>query len=782
MAGGKRHHYHCVQELIEFCRLTRIRCSSVRWRCVLLAVATLYPFAIAAQAPSKESDLPIIGEPLRQAIDRFDSLNVFSSTRLLPRRLLVTIQPDPSLPPRAQIQQLLDPHGLTLIMTSDAIGYIALQEQPPTEPTSPPNEIDRIEPYIEEIVVYAPVRVDRTDRRQTLTQQQLTQIPSLGRDTFRTLQTLPGIAADGVTAVHSVRGGDTNEILYRIDDIEQYKPFHFADLNGLFSSVNPHIIDSADIYISGFPSRFGTRMSGVVDMHLVEPSRPVQGTVDLSTMAFSADARGYSENWTWLTSGRVSLLGDILKWTRVSGEENLKIPRFDDELLRLQRSGTQDELTFGAYRSNETVDVERESIGERANAKVNHYDFWLRWLHEFSPDLQAVFQCSYFSADRSRMGTNEIGESKKGSLSETRSSAITTLTNRWRWTPSRTTEVQAGWSYLRHNADFDAALSIRYGPVGKPIQRAESESRRLILDRGGSSTHLFGSVTRALSQKLTATLGARVDRQKVAEVDSREISGRMAFSYRLSPEWQIEADIGRYKQPQFLHEIQIDEGRTELDDPQHADQINLGIGWTRASFTIGTDVFIRRIDQPWFRFDNLYNRFTLLPELGSDRYLIKAGQARSRGLEVAASYGSQSLSWKLTHVWLDSRERVGGTWHKRSWDQPRSFKAQASWSRNNWHVGGNLTYRTGWPITPLITDPTQLPQLLNTDRLPDFLSLELHFARTVQVRRGDLEIYGDITNLTDHRNLTGHLYDADFARRPAFGLPAIPAIGIRWTW
>lgn len=668
-------------------------------------------------------------------------------------------------------------------MTDDSTGYIASLEAQQIESTSLPlDPVKRVEPYIEEIVVYAPVRVDRTDRPQTLTQQQLTRIPSLGRDTFRTLQTLPGIAADGVTAIHSVRGGDTNEVLYRLDGIEQYKPFHFSDLNGLFSSVNPNVVDSVDVYTSGFPSRFGTRMSGVVDMHLVEPERPVQGTIDVSVMAASADARGYVEDWSWLASGRVSLLGDILKWTRVSSEENLQIPRFDDELLRIQRSGIHDELVFGMYRSGETVDVERESIGERANAEVNQYDVWLRWLHDFGPGLQSTLQSSYFSATRTRMGTNEIGESERGSLDENRSSAITTLTNRWRWSPSRDTEFQAGWSHLWHNANFDAALQIRYGPVGQPIQQIEHESRNLLLDRSGTSTHVFASITRTLTEKLKGTLGARMDRQKVAEVDSREISGRMAISYRLSPEWQFDADIGRYKQPQFLHEIQIDEGRTELDDPQHADQINLSIRWTRTAFTLSSDVFVRRIDRPWSRFDNLYNRFTLLPELGGDRYLIEAERAHSKGLEIAASYATERMNWKLAHVRLESIERVEGTWYKRSWDQPRSFKAQVSFARTSWRIGSDLTYRSGWPITPSIMDPGQLPNLVNTDRLPNFLSLNLHFVRTIQVRRGILEIYGDITNSTNRQNLTGYLYDSTFKRKNSASLPLIPTFGVRWGW
>ncbi|MCY4096283.1 MAG: hypothetical protein OXG05_14300 [Gammaproteobacteria bacterium] len=194
------------------------------------------------------------------------------------------------------------------------------------------------------------------------------------------------------------------------------------------------------------------------------------------------------------------------------------------------------------------------------------------------------------------------------------------------------------------------------------------------------------------------------------------------------------------------------------------------------------DVFARRVDLPWSRFDNLYNRFTLLPKLGSDRYLIEADPVLSKGVEVAASYGTQTMNWKLVHVWLDSRERVAGIWHERSWDQQGSLKAQVVWSRKNWSVGCNLIYRSGWPITLLITNPEQLPRLLSKDRLPDFLSLDLHFARSTQRRSGILEIYGDITNATNRLNLTGYLYDSEFSRKHLRSLPTVPAIGVRWYW
>ena len=730
--------------------------------------------------------MPVVGEPLRQAIDRYASLNVFSSTRLLPRRLSVLAAPDPNTSPRAQIRQLLEPHGLTLVMTDPRTGYVAVaapepEDEPHSEATANPAPV--VQPYIEEVTVYAPFRVDRTDRRQSLNQQQLNLIPSTGGDTLRALRILPSVTSDGLSAKHRIRGGDNNEVLYRLDGVDQYEPFHFADVHSLFTAVNPNIIDSVDVYVSGFPSRFGTRMSGVVDLHLVEPERPLHGTVEVSALAAAADARGYAGKWSWLVSGRVSLIGDVLEVIKVTGEENLAIPRFDDELARLAWSDANNELVIGVFRTKETVDVERENTGERVRAGVSHHDLWARWQHDFSGSLRMSWQASHFSAKRNRNGTIEQGEDPSGHLDERRSFRTATLANQWRWTPRRDTEINAGWAYLRHHGKFNASLAVRYTPLGLPVQHVTWVARDLAANRRGSSGRAFASATRALTTRLTGTAGLRFDWQRAADVRTNEWSGRVALAYKTSPRWQVDLDLGRYKQPQFLNETQIDEGRIELDPPQHADQVNLGVTWSPISrLRLRSDLYARRIHRPWPRFRNLYNHFALLPELSDDRYRIEASKARSQGIELAASYSGNRFSWKLAYARSRSEERIAGAWHNRSWDQPNTLSAHAAWSGNRWRIGLNLAYRSGWPITPLVTHPAQLPADINADRLPSYLSLDAHVARIIPTRRGKIEIYGDVTNATNRRNVAGHLYDPDFSRDDSLSLPIIPSVGIRWSW
>ena len=728
--------------------------------------------------------MPVVGEPVRQAIDRFVNLNVFSSTRLLPRRLTVQAPPDSSADPRTQIRQLLEPHGLTLVMTDRTTGYVSVyeppQETPPGKETTP---APVTQPYIEEVTVYAPFRVDRTIRPQSLTRRHLDLIPSVGGDTFRALHILPGVASDGVSAMHRIRGGDSNEVLYRLDGVDLYQPFHFSDVRSLFAAVNPNVVDSVDVYVSGFPSRFGTRMSGVVDVHLVEPQRPLHGTVELSALAAAADGRGYAGSWSWLASARRSLVGDVLAAIGVAGDEHPEIPRFDDQLARLQWSGTNDELVLGVFRRSETVDVERESTGERARASVGHEDFWVRWDHDFDGGLRTIWQASRFAGDRTRGGTTEQGEEASGRLSERRLFRISAVANQWRWTPRRDTEVNAGWAHVRHRADLSASLEMRYGPVGLPVQNALRESRDLALDRSGSSGRAFASFTRDLTDGLTASIGARYDRLDVGDVDADDWSGRIALVFHASSAWQVDLDLGRYRQPQFLHEIQIGDGRTELDSPQHADQVNAGVVWSAGPrLKIRSDVYARRIERPWPRFENLYHRFGLLPELGGDRYLIEAGEARSRGIELAASYAGGRFGWKLAYARTSSKERIADTWHRRSWDQPHSVKAHVSWSGDAWRIGLDAAYRSGWPVTPLVTRTGQLPANLNADRLPAYLSFGVHVAGIVSTRLGPLEVYGDVTNATNRRNVVGYLYDPELSRRDGLSLPIVPSIGVRWSW
>ena len=83
-------------------------------------------------------------------------------------------------------------------------------------------------------------------------------------DIVRTLKMLPGVAAGmEITSGLYVHGGDGSDNLFLLDGVPL---FQVAHLGGMFSSFNTEAIRSLDFYKSGFPARYGGRLSSVVDI------------------------------------------------------------------------------------------------------------------------------------------------------------------------------------------------------------------------------------------------------------------------------------------------------------------------------------------------------------------------------------------------------------------------------------------------------------------------------------------------------------------------------------
>lgn len=83
-------------------------------------------------------------------------------------------------------------------------------------------------------------------------------------DVVKFLQNLPGVAS-GMELMSGlyVRGGDGSDNLFMLDGVPLFQVSHLA---GIFSSFNTDVIESLDFYESGFPARYGGRLSSIVDI------------------------------------------------------------------------------------------------------------------------------------------------------------------------------------------------------------------------------------------------------------------------------------------------------------------------------------------------------------------------------------------------------------------------------------------------------------------------------------------------------------------------------------
>ena len=98
-----------------------------------------------------------------------------------------------------------------------------------------------------------------------ITPAQLTALPSIGeRDIFRSLQLLPGVSGsnEGSSGLF-VRGGTPDQNLVLFDGFTVY---HVDHLFGFFSAFNSNSIKDVQLYKGGFESKFGGRLSSVVEI------------------------------------------------------------------------------------------------------------------------------------------------------------------------------------------------------------------------------------------------------------------------------------------------------------------------------------------------------------------------------------------------------------------------------------------------------------------------------------------------------------------------------------
>ena len=144
------------------------------------------------------------------------------------------------------------------------------------------------------------------------------------------VKTQPGVISNNeLSSQYSVRGGNFDENLIYVNDIEIYRPFliHSGQQEGL-SFINSDMVSSIVFSAGGFESKYGDKMSSVLDIKYRTPTQ-FNASITGSLLGSSIFVENASENnrFSFLMGLRYKTNQYLLKSLDTKGEYN---PRFID--------------------------------------------------------------------------------------------------------------------------------------------------------------------------------------------------------------------------------------------------------------------------------------------------------------------------------------------------------------------------------------------------------------------------------------------------------------------
>lgn len=149
---------------------------------------------------------------------------------------------------------------------------------------------------IGEVVIDAKKR-KRIEGITSISPEAIRKIPGANAGVENVLTSLPGVSSNNeLSTQYAVRGGNYDENLVYVNEIEVYRPFliRSGQQEGL-SFVNSDLTSSVDFSAGGFQAKYGDKLSSVLDITYRRPTS-FDASVDLSLLGASVSLGGKSKN------------------------------------------------------------------------------------------------------------------------------------------------------------------------------------------------------------------------------------------------------------------------------------------------------------------------------------------------------------------------------------------------------------------------------------------------------------------------------------------------------
>ncbi|MDL5513546.1 TonB-dependent receptor [Arenibacter sp. M-2] len=592
-------------------------------------------------------------------------------------------------------------------------------------------------------------------------------------DIIKSILLLPGVSNAGEGASgFNVRGGAVDQNLILLDEATIFNSSH---LFGFFSVFNPDAIKDVKLFKGDIPSRYGGRVSSVLEIFQKEGNSKelkVNGGIGAVASRLLAEGPIIKDQAAFLIGGRASYA-------------HLFLPLFDidntayfyDLNTKLNfKLNESNNIYFSGYFGRDVFSISESFVNTYGNAVLN-----FRWNHLFSDklfsNLSLIYSDYYYGLKLDFVGFKW-------------NSGIQNFNLKYDFK-----------HYLSNNFQINYGINniyYRFNP-GK-IEPSDSESgiiENQLIQKYANEFAVYVDVEQNITENLSMQYGLRLSNfirlgqdelnvyanndpvvfdpflQIYKEADPIEIltperseqlatftnlEPRIALAYSLDPNNSLKASYTRLAQ--YLHLLSNTSSPTPLDvwtpsgtfiKPQLLDQYALGYfkNIKDGDYSLETELFYKDIQN---RIDYI-DGANLIANDAIEQVILN-GEARAYGLELLIRKNQDRFQGWLAYTLSKSEQRTPGrnatetginlgNWYNTPYDKTHDVSLYVNYDLNEkWSFNSNFVFQTGqptnYPIGQFQFQNLVVPYygLRNKQRLPAYHRIDFSATLTPRKNKG----------------------------------------------
>lgn len=611
-------------------------------------------------------------------------------------------------------------------------------------------------------------------------------------DVIKSLLLLPGVSNAGEgSSGFNVRGGAADQNLILLDEATIFNSSH---LFGFFSVFNPDAIKDVKLYKGSIPSRYGGRVSSVLDIFQKEGNSKAYkfsggiGAVASRLLAEGPISEGKS---AFLIGGRASYAHLFLPLFNIDNKAYF----YDLNTKINYRINERNNIFLSGYFGRDLFSLNDRFVNTYGNALVN-----FRWNHIYSDqlfsNLSVIYSDYYYGLELDFVGFEW-------------NSGIQNFNLKYDLKHYLTDKLQINYGFNNIYYSFNP------GKI-KPNSPDSGIVEEQLIKKYANESAVYIDVQHELSPKLSVQYGLRLSHfirfgqeeinvyadnnpvifdpflliyKKAEPIDmvpssrSDQLESYTNFEPRISTAYMLNDDISikasYTRLSQYLHLLSNTSSPTPLDvwtpsgpyvKPQLVDQYALGVFTflNNRNYSLEVETYYK----------DLQNRIDYID--GADliannaiEQVILNGKGRAYGVEILLRKNTGNLTGWLAYTLSKSEQRTpgrneneiginNGQWYNTPYDKPHDISVYANYELNDkWSFNSNFVFQTGrptnYPIGQFEFQNIVVPYygLRNKERLPNYHRIDISAVLTPRKnkdRKWQSEWVFSIYNVYNRRN------------------------------